>query len=175
MNESGQQAPLPIDGDRYRTLMSGFPTGVAVVTGLDDHGEPRGATCSALCSVTMVPPTILVCLKAGSSTLAAVRDRGWFALNLLHARARAAAEVFSSPVADRFAHVRWKRLGHTGLPWLVHDAFAIAECRVSELTTVSTHTVVFGQVTDAELAEDLPDPLLYGLRRFSAWPGEGSG
>ncbi|MEV0318210.1 flavin reductase family protein [Streptomyces sp. NPDC050658] len=154
--------------------MSGFPTGVAVVTGIDEHGGPRGATCSALCSVTMAPPTVLVCLKAGSSTLAAVRERGWFALNLLHARARDAAEVFSSPVDDRFARVRWKRLGHAGLPWLAHDAFAVAECRVSDLTAVSTHTVVFGEVTDAELTDDPPEPLLYGLRRFSAWPGEQS-
>ncbi|MEV8017356.1 flavin reductase family protein [Streptomyces sp. NPDC086554] len=169
---NGRRQTGPVEGDRYRTLMSGFPTGVAVVTGIDELGEPRGATCSALCSVTMVPPTVLVCLTAGSSTLAAVRERGWFALNLLHAGARTAAEVFSSPVDDRFARVHWKRLGPVGLPWLAHDAFAVAECRVSELTTVSTHTVVFGEVMNAELADEPPQPLLYGLRRFAAWPGE---
>jgi flavin reductase (DIM6/NTAB) family NADH-FMN oxidoreductase RutF len=166
---------VPVDSvpvDDYRALMSAFPTGVAVVTGVDRLGRPRGATCSSLCSVTLDPPTLLVCLTTGSSTLAAIRTGGRFAVNLLHCRARHTAEIFSTPVDDRFAQVRWEPLGPAGLPWLVRDAFAVAECRVDSLSAFGSHTIVLGKVTGADHRADVP--LLYGLRQFSSWtPGAG--
>ncbi|MFD0373309.1 flavin reductase family protein [Streptomyces sp. NPDC127114] len=161
-------APHRVDGHDFRSLMSSFPTGVAVVTSTGRDGAPRGVTCSSLSSVALDPPTLLVCLKTHGSTLDAIRAREWFAVNLLHARARAAAEVFSSPVADRFGHVRWRPTDTAGLPWLHEDALAVAECALAGLYAVGDHTVVLGEVAGMEVRPDVP--LLYGLRRFSAWP-----
>ena len=87
--------------DGYRDFMSMFPTGVAVVTALDLYGMPHGLTCTALASVTLNPPTLLVCLHTGSGTLAAVRARGVFAVNLSHSGARGTAELFGSATTDR--------------------------------------------------------------------------
>lgn len=156
-----------VDADEYRELMSGFPTGVAVVTSTDANAEPRGATCSSLCSVTLTPPTLLVCLTTRSSTLEAIRARRQFAVNLLRSRARRTAEIFSTPVDDRFGMVQWKRLGPAGLPWLIHDAFAVAECRVAGLSTVGGHTIVLGTVVRIHFSPGIP--LLYGMRQFSQW------
>jgi flavin reductase (NADH) len=84
--------------DVFRSLMSEFPTGVAVVTSLDHDGEPRGMTCSALCSVTGTPPTLLVCLCRESPTLNAVIRCGRFAVNFLRvARAGGAAACAVPP------------------------------------------------------------------------------
>ncbi|MET7717361.1 flavin reductase family protein [Streptomyces sp. NPDC005407] len=162
-----------VDGDDFRSLMSSFPTGVAVVTSTGRDGSPRGVTCSSLSSVAVAPPTLLVCLKTRGSTLEAIRTREWFAVNLLHARARTTAEVFSSPVADRFAHVLWRPAGTTGLPWLHEDAFAVAECAITGLYAASDHTVVLGEVAGVGLRADVP--LLYGMRQFSAWPAGPAG
>jgi flavin reductase (DIM6/NTAB) family NADH-FMN oxidoreductase RutF len=148
--------------------MSSFPTGVAVVTGTEPNGAPCGVTCSSLSSVALDPPTLLVCLKTDGRTLDAVRAREWFSVNLLHARARATAEVFSSPVAERFAHVRWRPTGTAGLPWLYEDALAVAECAVTGLYAVGDHTVVLGEVAGVDLRPGVP--LLYGMRQFSVWP-----
>lgn len=148
----------------YKDLMSAFPTGVTVVTSIDKSGRPRGMTCSSLSSVTLVPPTLLTCLRTGSATLDAVMDHGGFAVNLLHAQGRRAAELFSSTVGDRFSLVRW-RPSCSGLPWLVADAFAVAECIVSGMVEVGDHTVVFGEVKEVVMAHGTP--LLYGMRRFS--------
>ncbi|WP_225846840.1 flavin reductase family protein [Streptomyces sp. HPF1205] len=168
--DAGDAGSVPVDD--YRALMSAFPTGVAVVTAVDRLGQPRGATCSSLCSVTLTPPTLLVCLTTGSGTLAAIRTGGRFAVNLLHSRARRAARTFSAPVEDRFARVRWEPLGPAGLPWLVRDAFAVAECRVTAMSPFGSHTLVLGTVTSADCRADVP--LLYGLRQFSRWtPGSG--
>ena len=151
----------------YRELMSAFPTGVAVVTGLDADGAPQGMTCSSIASATLLPPTLLVCLRTGSRTLGAVTANGGFAVNLLHDGGQEVAELFARSEVDRFSLVRW-RMSETGLPWLAEDAFAVAECRVSHLHAVGDHTVVLGEVT--RIAQVPGTPLLYGLRRFAAWP-----
>ncbi len=158
--------PRRASPEDYRDLMSAFPTGVAVVTSIDESGRPRGMTCSSLSSVTLAPPTLLACLRTGSATLGAVRYHGGFAVNLLHARGRRAAELFASAEQDRFGLIPW-RPSYSGLPWLVADAFALAECTVSGTAEVGDHTVVFGAVDEVIMA--LQTPLLYGMRRFSAF------
>lgn len=157
--------------DGYRRLMSAFPTGVAVVTAVDGAGQPHGLTCTSLTSVTLQPPTLLVCLGESSGTLAAIRQAGHFAVNLLHDRARRAAEVFSTPVPDRFSQVTWRPSMRTGQPLLLADAFAYAECTVVGVSLVGDHAVVLGQVVAIE--QSTTDvPLMYGLRQFIRWPAE---
>ncbi|WP_438289712.1 flavin reductase family protein [Streptomyces sp. HUAS TT7] len=147
--------------------MSSFPTGVAVVTTLDTEGLPRGMTCNSVASVTLTPPTLLVSLRAGSATLEAVVAHGSFAVNLLHSGGQRTAELFAGPDPDRFSRVCWRR-SPSGLPHLADAAFAVADCRVSGLLDVGDHTVVFGEVGAISHADGTP--LLYGLRRFTAWP-----
>lgn len=156
------------DQDGFRRLMSCFPTGVAVVTALGADGRPHGMTCTSLSSVTLTPPTLLVCLATGSGTLGALAAGGAFTVNLLHARAQGAAELFSAPVKERFAQVHWQPAPHLGQPWLDRDAFAFAECRLAGTTVVGDHAVVVGEVVHAEQRTD--SPLLYGQRRFLRWP-----
>ena len=154
--------------DRFRDLMSLFPTGVSVVTAMDSHGHPRGATCSSLTSVTLSPPTLLVCLREHGGTLLAVLARERFAVNLLHSRGRRAAMVFSSLQVDKFTAVPWEPWGRSGLPFLHRDAFAVAACEVAGEAQVGDHRIVIGRVCDIRVSEGVP--LLYGLRRYSSWP-----
>ena len=156
--------------EEYCELMSAFPTGVAIVTALDAAGRPCGMTCSSLTSVTLAPPTLLVCLRIGSRTLNAVSECGAFAVNLLHAKAHRAAELFSRPAQDRFAQIRWTCSG-SGLPWLCDDAFALAECRLTRRFDVGDHMVVFGEVS--HIAHTADTPLLHGMRRFASWCPDG--
>src|SRR4051812_19144409 len=89
--------------------MAEFPSGVSIVTAHDDAGQPRGMTCSALCSVSLSPPILLICLRGNSPTLAGILSTGTFAVNLLHESARPAAELFSSraDMGKRFDLVTW--------------------------------------------------------------------
>lgn len=153
--------------ESYRALMSAFPSGVAVITALGADGRPHGLTCTSLSSVTLSPPTLLACLNTRSGTLEALRAGGCFAVNLLHAQGRRAAEVFSSPVPDRFAQVPWRLTERLRLPWLTEHAFAVAECSLADTSVVGDHAVVFGEVVSVTQVDDVP--LLYGLRQFSAW------
>jgi flavin reductase (DIM6/NTAB) family NADH-FMN oxidoreductase RutF len=169
LSEPSRKATL----DDFRRLMAGFPTGVAIVTAMDPCGRPTGMTCSSLCSVTLDPPTLLVCLRRGSPTLESTLRGSGFTVNLMHAEAQATAELFASGAADRFTRVRWQANPGLGGPRLLDDAHAIADCRVSQLTRVGDHAVVFGEVCHVLLPSDYAaQPLLYGLRRYASWPGE---
>lgn len=152
----------------FRALMSHFPTGVAVITTLGEDGSPRGMTVSSVCSVTLSPPTLLVCLRNGSPTLDAVLARGAFTVNFLHGDARPVAELFASGAPDRFDLVGWKLPDSAGGPHLVEDAHAAADCRVSRTERVGDHTVVFGE-TFQVVREQGHLPLLYGLREYQVW------
>jgi flavin reductase (NADH) len=161
------ESGTPVPAADHQRFMSAFPTGVAVVTAIGRDGPPHGMTCTSLSSVTLEPPTLLVCLTHGSGTLDAVRSRGGFAVNLLRAGAREVAELFSSARGGRFSRVRWQGSPTWGAPWLAEDAFAVAECEVAQIASMGDHDVVFGRVRWVQLAHGIP--LLYGLRTFSRW------
>ena len=153
-------------------LMSQFPTGVVVVTAHAPPAEPCGLTCSSLVSVTLEPPTLLVSVRRASPVLRVIRSTGVFAVNLLHADGEKAARIFSSAVPERFRKVTWQASPALGLPWLVEDAFAVAECRLTQTHEVGDHVLVLGRVLRIERAA-CTSPLLYGLRRFASWPSVG--
>jgi flavin reductase (DIM6/NTAB) family NADH-FMN oxidoreductase RutF len=157
-----------VDAIGLRPFMSGFPTGVGVVTALDEHAEIRGTTCSSLCSVTLEPPTVLVCLRLGSRTLDAARSSGRFALNLLHGRAEEIATRFAAPGSHRFDGVRWVQDPAAAGPHLIDAAQSTADCDLTYFHLVGSHAVVYGRVR--RITEyTSPRPLLYGLRRFADW------
>ncbi|MFD5569720.1 flavin reductase family protein [Streptomyces cadmiisoli] len=153
----------------FRELMAGFPTGVSVVTAFDAARRPWGMTCSSLSSVTLRPPTLLICLRNGSPTLGAVLDQDRFSVNLLGEAGRPAAELFASGASDRFDRVKWEEPPGCGGPHLPDVAHAVADCRVVRADSVGDHTVVFGEV-ERSLTWPAPRPLMYGLRGYAVWP-----
>ncbi|WP_211341600.1 flavin reductase family protein [Myceligenerans xiligouense] len=150
--------------------MSGFPTGVTVVTTTGRDGEPHGLTCTSMTSVALDPPTLLVCLRQNSrGTLSALLDRGAFAVNLLHDGAANTARLMARTAVDRFSGLRWNPSPLLRVPWLEDDTHATAECHVSGTVARGDHTVVFGEVAGTAKREGAP--LLYGYRQFSSWRG----
>ncbi|MFE0171846.1 flavin reductase family protein [Streptomyces sp. NPDC059002] len=167
-------SPLPTAAaatpDGFRTMMSSFPTGVGVVTSVDGDGAPWGMTCSSVCSVSLDPPTLLVCLRAGSPTLAAALERGGFTVNLLHEGAQEAAELFASGNPRRFDLLPWERDPDAWGPHLMRDAHTVADCTITLTQTVGDHVTLFGR-TRRIVRHRAQAPLMYGLRQFRAWPG----
>ncbi len=154
--------------DAFRTMMSGFPTGVSVVTSVDGAGTPWGMTCSSVCSVALDPPTLLVCLRSGSPTLDAALEHGGFTVNMLHEGARDTAELFASGNPRRFDLLPWEQDPSAHGPHLVRDAHTTADCTVVMTQPFGDHVTVFGRVR--RIVRSRPQsPLLYGLRQFRTW------
>ncbi|MEU0743775.1 flavin reductase family protein [Streptomyces sp. NPDC006134] len=155
--------------------MSGFPTGVSVVSATGPQGVPRGMTCSSVCSVSVEPPVLLVCLRDESPTLDTVLRSGSFAVNLLHAGARECAQLFASGNPHRFKLVPWECDSLAAGPHLVADAHTVADCEVVLTQRMGDHVTVYGEVRRVTGRAER-EPLLYGLRRFHSWPPpEGDG
>ncbi len=154
----------------YRNFMRGFPTGVAVVTTLDGRDRPVGFTCSSLSGVSLEPPMLLVCVNNVSTTLAQIRAREVFAVNLLSQRGRAAAEQFAAPGHDQSDRGPWRPTATWALPWLAEAAHAVSECRVVTMIEAGDHTIVVGAVETVTTSDDDPTPLLHGFGRYKVWP-----
>ena len=68
---------------------------VSVITAQGTDG-PAGATANALSSLSLVPPTVLVCFDKSSRTLHAVRESERFAVNMLGAAQEGVARLFAT-------------------------------------------------------------------------------
>ncbi len=149
-----------ITAAQFREAMGQFASGVTVVTSLSPAGEPVGSTATAVSSLSLDPPLVLVCFDKTSLTLAAVRSHGAFAINLLAAPQRQLSVHFArrGPAAT-WDDVRY-RPGCTGSPRL-HDVLAVVECTVENCLPGGDHEIVVGRVRDAETAPDDTTPLLH--------------
>ena len=150
------------DATVFRRVIGNFMTGVVVITTLDDAG-PRGMTVSAVSSLSLEPPMLLVCLNAASSTQEAVRRSGRFAVNILAEHQGQVAERFARPGSDdKFAGLP-TRSGRTGVP-ILDGVLASVECRVAEVVGGGTHRVFLAEAVHAEAVEGAP--LAYFRGRF---------
>jgi flavin reductase (DIM6/NTAB) family NADH-FMN oxidoreductase RutF/DNA-binding FadR family transcriptional regulator len=130
----------------FRDVIGHFASGVTVITSLD--GDRRvGTTASAVCSLSLEPPMVLICMNKTSVTGAAVAASEHFAVNILAEHQRGIAEHFASKDPDKFAAIA-ATAGARGQP-LLHEAVAYLECRVVEQVTGGTHTVFLAEVDRA--------------------------
>jgi flavin reductase (DIM6/NTAB) family NADH-FMN oxidoreductase RutF len=145
------------DSAAFRHAMRAFSSGVALIA--CGEGEARaGCTATSLTSLSLAPPTLLVCLARSSSTLARLREAGAFSISLLSARHQALAHRFSGHSGvhgpRRFDGAQWTALA-TGAPVLA-DAVAAFDCLVEEIIERHSHAIVLGAVVSLKLGADEP-------------------
>ncbi len=75
---------MHVDRNTFRTAMARFGAAVSVVT-TDGPGGRCGFTCTAVCSVTDWPATVLVCVHKDSRSNKAFRTNLVLCVNLLNA------------------------------------------------------------------------------------------
>ena len=176
-----------VDAAAFRNVIGRFATGVTVVTAHAD-GVDHGLTASAVSSLSLAPPMLLVCINRAAATHEAVRRSGAFAVNVLSEDQASLARRFATPLADKFAGVATRR-GTLG-PRLLDDALATIECRVAEAVVAGTHSIVLGRVVHATARDGAPlayfrgqfgqlqlarDDLAYGALRERVLSGQSTG
>src|SRR4051812_18695347 len=132
-----------LTSDEFRDVISHFASGVTVITALNE-GRPYGTTASAVTSLSLEPPMLLVCMNKLSETGRAVAHSKRFGVNILGANQVDLAERFARKGGDKFAGVPITA-GAGGEP-LFEQALATLECRVAEETTGGTHHVFLAEV-----------------------------
>jgi flavin reductase (DIM6/NTAB) family NADH-FMN oxidoreductase RutF len=129
--------------DEFREVISHFASGVTVITALHD-GQAFGTTASAVSSLSLEPPMLLICMNKQSETGRAVAASKCFGVNILGANQAGLAERFAQKGGDKFAGVPVTP-GKWGEP-LFSEALATLECRVAEETSGGTHYVFLAEV-----------------------------
>ena len=150
--------------ETFREVMGRLAGGVTVVTARDAAGEPRGFTATAVCSVSLDPPLVLVCVGRDAHTLPAIRTAGRYVLNFLPSGGASCADRFAGSEERKFDNVQWAP-APGGSP-VLEGSLAWVECVVERELEAGDHAVFIGRVTDGRLA--LPDrtPLVHFGGRY---------
>jgi flavin reductase (DIM6/NTAB) family NADH-FMN oxidoreductase RutF len=149
-----------IDQSVFREVVSHFTSGVVVVTAVD--GGRYGVTASAVSSLSMDPPMLLVCLNNKLATTEVIVRTRRFAINILGADHADVALQFARPHPDKFRGVDTVE-GLYDLP-LLSDALAHIECETEATVAAATHTIFIGRVLGARARSG--DPLAYFRGKF---------
>jgi 4-nitrophenol 2-monooxygenase / 4-nitrocatechol 4-monooxygenase, reductase component len=154
--DSGEQEPLRrLTPEEFRDVIGHFASGVTVITAMHD-GERRGTTASAVSSLSLEPPMVLICLNKESATARAVAGARRFAVNILGEDQAEEAMRFAkrAEAGDKFAGIA-VNTGDQGEP-LLANALATLECHVAEEVTGGTHLVFLAEVERASARTGAP-------------------
>lgn len=160
-----------VDADTFRGIFGGFPSGVTIVSATDSGGAPVGLTVSAVMSLSLSPPQLVICLQSSKYTLQVIRAQKRFAVNFLASDQSWISDQFAFGQGDKFGGIDWAFGETTGAP-VIKDVRAYAECQVDSLIESGDHTIVVGRLVAGGTAD--ASPLVYHARNYallSAHPG----
>lgn len=160
-----------IDNDRFRSVLGSYPTGVAVVTGLDTQGEPIGMVVGTFTSVSIDPPLVAFLPMKTSRTFQNLREASdGFCINILAADQENVCRTLASPGEQKFASIAWHK-SPGGNP-IIDGVVAWIDCHYANVIEGGDHYIVLGSVQAMDRSRDTT-PLLFfqrGYGRFSTGP-----
>ncbi len=160
MNVAVKQ-PISINAPTLKDAMRQVAGGVCVITA--GMGEERnGLTSTSAVSLSMSPPTMIICVNRDASALPIIRARRHFCVSVLGAGHRATADRFAGrggvKGAARYDGATWSPLATGALA--LDDALAAIDCEAEEFIERHTHFIVLGAVRALRVGEGRP--LVYG-------------
>jgi 3,4-dihydroxy-2-butanone 4-phosphate synthase len=159
-------ADIARTGRLMRDVMGHFATGVSVVTARREDGEPVGTTANAISSVSLDPPLLLACLARDSETLAAIRETGRLAINILADEQRHHSDRFAKKGDAVRAHEVEFTDHELGVP-TIPDALATIPCEVESIYPAGDHEIVVAVAHHLEHREQGAKPLLFYRGAYS--------
>ncbi|WP_322092551.1 flavin reductase family protein [Paraburkholderia bannensis] len=152
-----------IDANTFKGIFGGFPSGVTIVAATDESGAPVGLTVSAVMSLSLEPPQLLICLQSVKHTLKVIESVKKFSVNFLATDQHWISDKFAMSTGDKFAELDWSVGEVTGAP-VISGVRAFAECEVETLIKSGDHTMVVGHIVAGGI-EDV-HPLVYHGRKY---------
>jgi flavin reductase (DIM6/NTAB) family NADH-FMN oxidoreductase RutF len=149
--------------EAFRAGMRQLASGVSLITG-GTSAAPVGLIATAVCSVSVEPPTLLASINHSASAFAAIDATGRFAVNVLGVDHRDVVEQFGRPErrGERFQSGEW--VSRPDGPLLLGDAIAVFDCKVVERLRYSTHTIFLARPLEVSIGDG--GPLIHFNRQF---------
>jgi flavin reductase (DIM6/NTAB) family NADH-FMN oxidoreductase RutF len=144
---------------QLKQAMRGLAQSVVVVT-TAMRGERHAMAATAVCPVSMEPPSMLFCINRAASAHGILARGASFCINLLATRHEDLARLCSGPVKgeERFESGAFG-MDEEGVPFLL-DAQASIRCVQDGCTSYGTHDVFFGRVGHVRIGDTI-EPLVY--------------
>jgi|TARA_X000001036_G_scaffold94684_1_gene87339 flavin reductase (DIM6/NTAB) family NADH-FMN oxidoreductase RutF len=119
----------------------------------DNADNPNAITVSSVTSISMDPPSLLICINKSSRIHNSIELESKFCINLLNNKQEDLSNICSDEdmYDQRFKDENWNL---DGIPFL-KNAQANIFCKVDKLTSYHTHTIVIGLVEDANYADEI--------------------
>ena len=151
-----------IEPQEFRNIIGHFMSGVSVITTTLDEKQ-YGLTASAVTSLSLEPPMLIVCINQSAGTSHAVSQTKQFVVNILHEEQGSIAKQFATPSDDKFKGIEIEKTA-TGLPVLADCHVSIA-CELVEEHIGGTHKIFIGRPTEV-IVHDQTKPLAYHKGKF---------
>lgn len=152
-----------MDRDQFRDAMRQVAGAVTVVTTRGINGEPRGVTATAVCSLTVEPPSVIACINRDTWVGQFAPESGNFCVNVLTREQQAVAETFAGrttlAAADRFQIGDWSD-HETGAP-VLEGPIASFDCDLEQAVDFATHVILIGRVRKTMSRNSDAEPLVY--------------
>lgn len=148
----------------YRSALSRFATGVAVVTASGPNG-PVAITINSFASVSLDPALILWSPDKNSNRHDVFVSADHFVVHILAAHQREICDLFVK-TATAFDQIETEANEH-GVP-IIQDCLAVFECRKFESVDAGDHTILLGEVLKASHRSG--EALVFANGAFSKMP-----
>jgi flavin reductase (DIM6/NTAB) family NADH-FMN oxidoreductase RutF len=151
----------------FKRAMRRLAATVTIITTADVNGNRYGMTATAVNSLAMDPPSLLICVNHTASIHAPLIGRGRFCVNVLTTEHEELVAAFSGKLKGdaRFGVGDWRN-EEGGLPYLA-DAQSNLFCDIESVIPYATHSIVVGRVVGARV-EDSIRPLIFADGKLGA-------
>ena len=139
--------------DNFRLAMRRYIYSVSIMSNKDNADNPNAITVSSVTSISMDPPSLLICINKSSRIHNSIELESKFCINLLNNKQEDLSNICSDEnmYDQRFKDKNWNL---EDIPFL-QNAQANIFCKVDKLTSYHTHTIVVGLVEDANYADEI--------------------
>ena len=137
-----------------KNILRKIPYGLYVI-GVKDGAGHHAFTGSWLSQCSMKPPRVMLGVRHGTHSFDCLKSGGVFSVNLLAKEDKKVLEQFFKPTpsnGNRFGELHFS-LKTTGAP-ILEKAIAALECRVVDIVDAGDHSIVIGEIAEAEITND---------------------
>ena len=137
--------------DNFRKAMRSYVYSVSILSNVGENKEYHAITVSSVTSVSIDPPSILVCINKTAGIHDSITMGSKYCINLLTKDHEELSNICSNyeEEKNRFTSDQWDL---SDIPF-IKNAQANIFCEVDQLIEYHTHTIVIGKVTKSNNAD----------------------
>ena len=139
--------------DNFRKAMRSYVYSVSILSNVGENKEYHAITVSSVTSVSIDPPSILVCINKTAGIHDSIAMGSKYCINLLTKDHEELSNICSNyeEEKNRFTSDQWNL---SDIPF-IKNAQANIFCEVDQLIEYHTHTIVIGKVIKSKNADKI--------------------